>query len=186
MSAALLAGLALTGAVFAVLIVVGFKYTRKLRRSSRRTWEELMSQLVRIDRQAIETVVLDAVETSGERRFDEHRRELGRKEIWDLLGGMDGIRRMENNSRVLIEMAAYIERWHPEAADTAEEIRLEARNLDWQTRWLREAEKNNCLELHFHSYGQNAAISYYSMVKKTLALFQHSEASLLGDLQRSL
>jgi hypothetical protein len=145
-----------------------------------------MGKIVPIDRQAIETVALDAIEPSGERRSDEHRRELGRKEIWDLLGGMDGIRRMETNSQVLIEMALYLQRWHPEAADTAEEIRLEAGKLNWQARWLHEAEKNDCLELHFHMYGQNAAISYYSMVKKTIALFQHSEASLLGDLQRAL
>jgi len=186
MNASLLAGLALTGAVFVVLLVVGLTHARKLHRSSRRAWEELMSQLVPTNRQAIETVALDVVESSGERRSDEHRRELGREEIWSLLDGMDGIRRMENNSRVLIEMAAYIERWHPDAAEIAEEIRLEARKFDWQTRWLHEAEKNNCLELHFHSYGQNAAVSYYSMVKKTVALFQHSEAALLGDLQRAL
>ena len=186
MNVSLLTALVAIGALLVVLLVIGFRYTRKLRRSYKSTWEELMNQIVPIDRQAIETVALDAIEPSGERRSDEHRRELGRKEIWDLLGGMDGIRRMENNSRVLIEMALYLQQWHPEAADTAEEIRLEAGKLNWQTRWLHEAEKNDCLELHFHMYGQNAAISYYSMVKKTIALFQHSEASLLGDLQRAL
>lgn len=186
MDIALLAGLIITGVVFVALVSVGVRYTRKLRRSSRTTWEELMGQIVPTNRQGIEAVALDAIEPSGARRSDEHRRELGRTEIWNLLGGMDGIRRMENNSRVLIEMAAYLERWHPEAADTAEEIRLEARNLNWQTRWLHEAERNHCLDLHFHSYGQNAAISYYSMVKKTISLFQRTEASLFGDLQRAL
>jgi hypothetical protein len=186
MNASVIAGLIVTGIVFVTLVVTGVLYTWRLRRSSRKTWEELMGQIVPINRQGIDAVVLDAVEPSGERRSDEHRRELGRTEIWNLLGGMDGIRRMENNSSVLIEMAAYLERWHPEAADTAEEIRLEARNLRWQTRWLYEAEKNHCLEQHFHSYGQNAAISYYRMVKKTVSLFQHTEASLFGDLQRAL
>lgn len=186
MNASLLAGVVATGAVLVALTAIGFTYAARLRRSSQRTWEDLVAKLVSIDRHAIETVALDVVEPSGERRSDEHRRELGRKEIWGLLGGMDGIRRMESNSRVLIEMAAYIERWHPEAADTAEEIRLEARSFDWQTRWLHEAEKNDCLESHFHSYGQNAAVSYYAMVRKTMALFQRNEASLLGDLQRAL
>lgn len=186
MNTSLFTGIVATGAILAVLIGIGVLYAWRLRRSSKRTWEELMNQIVPMDRQAIETVALDAVEPSGERRSDEHRRELGRKDIWDLLGGMEGIRRMENNSRVLIEMAAYLERWHPEAAHTAEEIRLEARSLSWHTQWLHEAEKNHCLELHFHSYGQNAAIAYYTMVKKTITLFQHSEASLLRDLQRAL
>jgi hypothetical protein len=130
--------------------------------------------IVSIDHQAIEAVALDAIEPSDEPRSDERRRTLSRKKIWQLLGGMDGIRRMENNSHVLIEMAGYFERRHPKATDLANEIRLEARNLAWQTRWLHEAEKNECLELHFHSYGRNAAISYYIIVKKTKALFPDS------------
>jgi hypothetical protein len=186
MNSPVLTGLVATGAVLVVVLSLGTAYTWRLRTSHRRTWEELISKLVSTNCQDIETVALDAVEPSGERRSDALRRELGRKQIWDLLGGMEGIRRMENNSRVLVEIAAYLERWHPEAADAAEEIRLEARSLDWQTRWLHEAEKNGCLELHFHSYGQNAAISYYAMARKTMALFQESEASLLGDLQRAL
>jgi len=186
MRLSMLTGVVATGAVFVVLIVVGLVYAWRLRKSSKSTWEELMNQIVPINRRDLEAVALDAVDSSGQRRSDEHRRELGRKEIWNLLGGMDGIRRMENNSRVLIEMAAYLERWHPEAAVIAEEIRLEARRLNWHARWLHEAEKNDCLELHFHSYGQNAAVSYYTMVRKTIALFQYNEATLVGDLQRAL
>ena len=175
-----------TTAVFVVLIVVAIKYLRRLRRSHKNTWEELMQRIVPVDRRSVEIVALDAVNPSGERRSDEHRRELGRQEIWNLLGGMDGIDRIQNNSRVFIEIAAYLERWHPEAADIAEEMRLEARRLEWHVSRLKAAANNKSLGLHFHSYGQNAAISYYLMVNKLLALYQHGQAALLGDLQRAL
>ena len=145
-----------------------------------------MQQLVPVDRRAIEIVALDVVEPSGALKSDDHQRELGRREIWRLLDGMEGINRLESNSRVLIEIALYLQHWHPEIADMAEELRLEARKLEWHISRLRAAEKNQCLELHFHSYGQSAAVSYYRMLKQIIALYQRGEASLLGDLQRAL
>ena len=145
-----------------------------------------MQRIVPVDRHAIELVALDAVEPSGELRPEEHPRELGRQDIWKLLDGMEGINRIESNSRVLIEIAAYLQRWHPEAAEIAEELRLEANRLEWHVQRLRAAESNHCLDLHFHSYGQRAAVSYYLMLQSVLALYQHSQEALFGDVQRVL
>jgi hypothetical protein len=186
MNEQLLISLGLSAIIFILLLIVAIRYGSKLRKSHKTTWEELMQRIVPVDRRAIETVALDAVEPSGEPRSEEHPRELGRKDIWNLLGGMEGINRIESNARVIIEMAAYLERWHPEAAETAEELRLEARRLEWHVGRLRSAETNHCLHLHFHSYGQSAAVSYYLMLNRILALYQHSQAALFGDVQRVL
>ncbi len=168
------------------LVFIVVRYGRKLRKSRSYTWEELMQSIAPIDRDAIEAVALDAVEPSGEPRPEDYPRELGRQEIWKLLGGMEGIKRIENNSRVFIEMAAYLERWHPEAAETAEELRIEAKRLEWHVGRLRAAENSHCLDLHFHAYGQKAAISYYLMLKRILVLYQHSQEELFGDLWRAV
>lgn len=186
MSAQMLISLGTSAILFAALLFIAVRYVRKLRKSRHSTWEELMQSIVPVDRHAIEMVALDAVEPSGVPKSEEYHRELGRQDIWDLLGGMEGINRIESNSRVLIEMAAYLERWHPEAVETAEELRLEARRLEWHVGRLRAAESNHCLHLHFHSYGQNAAVSYYLMLKRVLALYQHSQEALFGDVQRAL
>lgn len=186
MSAQLLISLCTSAIVFAVLLFFAVRYARKLRKSGNSTWEDLMQSIVPVDRHAIETVALDAVEPSGEPRSEGYPRELGRQDIWNLLGGMEGINRIESNSHVLIEMAAYLQRWHPEAAEAAEELRLEARRLEWHVGRLRAAESNHCLELHFHSYGQNAAVSYYLMLQRVLDLYQHSQKALFGDVQRAL
>lgn len=174
MNISLLGGLVTIAAVVIVLVATGFKYVLKPRRSPTGTWEQLLDRIVPVAHDAIATVALDAVEPPGERRTDEHRRVLSRKEIWKLLGGMKGIRGMENNARVLSEMADHFEHLHPETADSIYEIRSEIQALAWHTRRLHQAEENDCLELHFHSYGQNAAISYYCLVKKARALFQPS------------
>lgn len=175
-----------TLAVFLLVVGIAVIYGMRLRRLRKATWEGLMRRIVPVDRRAIERVAFQTIDPSGQPRSDEERRELGRKEIWALLDGMDGIRRMESNSRVLIEIAGYLERWHPEAAGPAEELRLEAKKLDWHISRLRAAEKNQCLEAHFHFYGRSAAVSYYLMLEQLLGLYQRTQSALFGELQKAL
>jgi hypothetical protein len=174
------------GILCVILIVVTVVYLRRVRASARKTWEGLLDNLISVDRQALETVALDAIAPSGERRTDAEAKELTREQIWELLGGLDGVERLEKNSRVLIEMAAYLQRWHPEAANTAEELRLEAKKLEWHVGRLRAAQGNGSLELHFALYGQNAAVSYYLMVQRLLGLYRENQVPLFGELQRAL
>ena len=145
-----------------------------------------MRQIAPVDRRGIETIALHTIDASGQPLTDEERRELGRQDIWLLLGGMEGIHRMEGNTRVLIEIAAYLERWHPEAANVANELRSESKKLEWHVGRLRAAEKNRCLDEHFHLYGRSAAVSYYLMSKQLLALYQQSHSALFGELQKAL
>jgi hypothetical protein len=175
-----------TAIVCAVLIIITGMYLRRLRASARKTWEELLESLISIDRRAIETVALDAVEPNGQRRTDAAARDLSRDQIWNLLGGLDGVERLEKNSRVLIEMAAYLQRRHPEASKTAEDLRLEATKLEWHVGRLRAAKGNGSLELHFASYGQDAAVSYYLMVERLLGLYRENHVPLFGELQKAL
>ena len=175
-----------TGIVCMILVVVSAVYLARLRASARKTWEGLLENLTSVNRQAIETVALDAIDPSGDRRTDAEARELSRDQIWNLLGGLDGVERLERNSRVLIEMAAYVQRWHPEASSTAEDLRLEARKLEWHVGRLRAAKGNGSLELHFASYGQDAAVSYYLMVQRLLGLYRENQIPLFGELQKAL
>lgn len=170
--------------VFLITLPIATQHVRKHLNARRSTWEALMKQIVPIDEKAIERVALDAVDASGELKTEKNQRELGRKDIWTLLGGMDGINRIDTNARVIVEMAAYLDRWHPEAAETAEELRLEARRLEWHVGRLREAEIHDCLDFHFHSYGQHAALSYYTMLKSVIALAQQNQGTSFADIQR--
>lgn len=175
-----------TIAVFLLVVGTAVVYGLRIRRARKTTWEELMRRIAPVDRQGIETIALQSIDRSGQPLSEDERRELGRQEIWTLLGGMDGIHRIESNSRVLIEIAAYLERWHPEASDTAEELRLEAKKLEWHVSRLRAAEQNHCLEQHFHFYGRSAAVSYYLMSTQLLTLYRRSHSALFGDLQKAL
>jgi hypothetical protein len=184
MNRTLLISLATSAAAFTILLLVAIRYVRAHRKARRTTWEALMKRLVPVDEKAIERIALDAVDASGGHKTAEHPRELGRKDIWRLLNGMDGINRIDNNARVIVEMAAYLERWHPEASETAEGLRLEARSLEWHVGRLRDAEISDCLDFHFHSYGQRAALSYYTMLKSVLALAQQNKGPLFTEIRR--
>ena len=93
------------------------------------------------------------------------------------------MRHMEANSRVLVEMAAYLQRSYPEAAAVAEELRLQAKELEWHVGRLRMAEEQGSLEFHINTYAQNAAIAYYLMEQRLQALCQRKNMPSFRPLQ---
>jgi hypothetical protein len=175
--------LLLTGVLIVGLFATGARYFWRTRNSARVQWEDLLKRLVAIDQDGIDTVALDAIEPSGEKRTDGLARELEPDRIWQLLGGLEGMRRMEANSRVLVDMAAYLQRSYPEAAAVAEELRLQAKELEWHVGRLRMAEEQGSLEFHISTYAQNAAIAYYLMEQRLQALCQRTNMPSFRPLQ---
>ena len=147
--------LLLAGALILVILSVGIYYAVRLKASSQTQWNALLEKLIAIDRDNVDRVALDAIWPSGQRRTDDLARELEANEIWELLGELDGVKRLESNSRVLVEMATYLQRSYPEAAAVAEELRLHARELEWQVGRLGMAAEQGSLEFHIATYAQN-------------------------------
>jgi hypothetical protein len=175
----------LAGVLIAVILVVVIRYALRLRASTKTEWEDLLERLIAIDREGVDTVALDAIEPSGQRRSDKFARELDPNVIWKLLGELDGVKRLESNSRVLIEMAAYLQRSHPEAAAVAEELRLHAKELELLVGRLRMADDQGSLEFHIPTYAQNAAIVYYLMEQRLQALCQQTNMRTFRTLSET-
>ena len=167
----------------ALIVVAGSYYFRRLRASNRTEWDTLLGKLIAIDRHGVDTVALDAIEPSGQRRTDTLARELEPAEIWKLLGGIDGVKRLESNSRVLVEMAAYLQRSYPEAAVSAEELRLQARELELLVDRLKMADEQGSLEFHIPTYAQNAAIAYYLMEQRLQMVCEQMNVRAFRPLQ---
>lgn len=165
-----------------LILVVGVYYFRRLRASNRAEWDALLEKLLVIDRHGVDTVALDAIEPSGQRRTDKLARELEPDEIWKLLGGIDGVKRLESNSRVLVEMAAYLQRSYPEAV-VAEELRLQARELGLLVGRLKMADEQGSLEFHISTYAQNAAIAYYLMERRLQVVCEQMNVPAFRPLQ---
>ena len=134
----------------ALLVGVAIYSMLRIRKASTATWSSLLDRLIEVDRNRIAVVALDLVDEEGRPR--EHGdSEIEPESMWDLVGGLDGLEILENNCEVLVELAAYVQRWHPEAVVVAEQLRLNAREIQWHVARLKGAEKD-WESSHFLSY----------------------------------
>lgn len=172
-----------------VLVLIGFSLaaagTVYLSIASHRLheapWESLVAQIQAVDRKGLELVALETLQPAASTV------RLESAEIWELLGGMEGLERMRNNASVLIALAAYAQRWNTkEAILVAERMRRDAIQLKKALRHIRLG-----LLLHRHPSGQpfyvhDAAASYYLMTQRLLTLYQISHQGRLRQLAEAL
>jgi hypothetical protein len=177
---------AAVGIFLSVLILVaGYSYWRD-RRSSPAQFEDLFAQLKWIDRNSIAQVALDLVDPSGQPKPSEAAVTMEPSQLWNMVGGLDGLEIMERNSEVLIALAFYVQQWYPEALPVAERLRLDARELHWHVTRLRGAAENRNLQISFPFYAQRAAATYYRMTRRILTLYDAANVSMVADLERAL
>jgi hypothetical protein len=142
--------------------------------------------MIWIDRDKIAMIALDVIEESGEPRLQDDSFALDPSRIWALLGGLEGLEIIEHNCHVLVELASYIQRWHPEALVVAEQLRLNAGEIEWHVGRLKGAAETGNLQSSFAAYAQRATVTYYLMTKHVLELYRQVSFPRLADLQRAL
>lgn len=174
-------------AVFLVaLAAIAARSYRRAGRSESGDWKQLLNRLAVVDRNSIAAIALDIIDESGEQRRDERSATLEPERIWNLVGGLEGLKVLEANCAVLIDLACYIQRWYPEALAVAEQLRLSAREVAWHVERLKSAQKTGKLESAFAMYGQKAVATYYLMTRQVLALYEQGNHAMLADLEKAL
>lgn len=168
------------------LIAIAAYYYRRARHSTQNDWDSLLNRLTRVDRSSLAEVALDVIDESGQQRKDQGSAILEPPEIWKLLGGMEGIEALEANCAVLIDLAFYLQQRYPEALVVAEQLRLSAREIEWQVGRLKGAAETGKLESAFPMYAQRAAAAYYLMTQRLLDLYQQGDPLKLAALQKAL
>lgn len=174
------------GVFLSVLLSIAGYYYLRSRRSTAASWEQLLASLTWIDRNHIAQVALDLVDESGHPKGSDAAATLEPAQLWDLIGGLEGLTAMERNSEVLVELAFYVQQWYPEAVAVAERLRLDARELKWHVARLRGAAQKGNLQVSFPFYAQRAVVSYYLMTRRLLSLYEAGNFPMLADLQRAL
>jgi hypothetical protein len=173
-------------AIFAVALAGVFAYyLLRARRTSKAGWAGLLGRLIAVNNSNIAIVALDLVDEEGHPRVGGVP-ELEPEQIWDLLGGMKGLEALGSNCDVLIDLAAYVQLWYPEALVIAEQLRLNAREIKWHIERLEGAAKTGNLESSFPAYAQRAAATYYLMTRHVLALYESANLPGFTDLQAAL
>jgi hypothetical protein len=112
-------------------------------------------------------------------------------QIWEFLGGYEGLRKMRENAEIMLALAAYAQRWNfDEAVIVTERMRHDAALL---RRALRRIElgilpvrllRRFRLTLPLHA--QQASSAYYLMRQRLLSLYETSHGSRYPVLAASL
>jgi hypothetical protein len=168
-----------------VLIGVAIYFLLRIRKASRDTWSDIVGRLTEVDRNRIAVVALDLVDETGQPR--EHGgSEIEPESLWDLVGGLNGLEILEKNCEVLIDLAAYVQRLHPEALVVAEQLRLNAREIQWHVGRLRGAAQTGNLISSFPLYAQRAVATYYLMTRHLLELYERGNLAEFAQLEAVL
>jgi len=166
----------------AALGVVMFSHTRRMRRVANTDWEQLLHRLEPVDRNSIAVIASEAL---GDDDANSPL-ELDGVAMSSMLGGLEGLEVLERNCQVLIDLAAYVQRQYPEAIVVAEELRLNARELEWHVGRLKGAAQTGNLQTAFADYAQRAVVIYYTMTRHVLDLYSHASLPEFSELQAAL
>ena len=180
--------LALGILLVALISVTAYYYARSLRarKYPYGKWETLLKRLAPVNRDNIAMVARDFVDESGNRRIDEDPLDLDPSQIWSLVGGLKGLEVLEKNSAVFVDLVFYVQQWYPEALSITEQLRQDAREVEFHVGRLRGAAKLGKLESCFPDYAPRAVAIYYTMSRCVLDLYEGANLPGLADLQRTL
>jgi hypothetical protein len=164
-----------------LVLIIGFIcFQRRARRLVIAEWQTIVAQLQPIPFKALERVALDHLQPHG------HQLELETDEMWELIGGWDGLRRMRHNADLLIQLAAYIQVWNrTEAIIVAERIRQDSLMMKRAIRHIR-LHKLWMYKVRAPFYVHQAASAYYLMTRRLLALYETNQYLLYPRLEQVL
>jgi hypothetical protein len=175
-------------AIFLVsILAVGTYFYLRYRRRQKYPygeWESLLSRLGTLDRDYIASIATDFIERRDEQGADEE--DVDPDRIWRLIGGMEGLETVERNCAVLVDLVFYVQQWYPEALLIAEQLRQNAREVEWHIERLKGAAKAGRLKTAIPDYLGQAVAIYYRMTQEVIALYEFADLPGLTDLQRAL
>jgi len=166
---------------FSFVLIIGFIcFHWRSRKLVIAEWQTIVAQLQPVSFKGLERVALDHLQPSG------NQLQIETDELWELIGGWDGLNRMWHNANLLIQLAAYIQVWNrTEAIVVGERIRQDSLLM-----------KRAILRIQLHRvwpyrfrvpfYMHQAASEYYLMTRRLLALYETNQYILYPRLAEVL
>lgn len=174
--------LALSVFLVMLLSLVVHYYLRRIRteKNPYGNWEKLLGRLSAVNRENV------ALIASFEVDQDERDRNLDEAQIWSMVGGIKGLEALERNCAVLVDLVFYVQQWYPEALAIAEQLRMNAREIEWHIGRLKSAAKVGRAEKAFPEHAEQVVVIYYGMTRRVLALYEEWNLPGLVELQHAL
>jgi hypothetical protein len=147
------------------------------RRLSGNDWESVVARIQPVPFEGLEKVALDHLQPRGSQLL------LQPDELWQLVGGLDGLRRMRHNADLIVRLAAHVRRWNfDESIIVAERIRQDTMMLKRAIFRIEMQMFFSTYKLRVPFYVHQAASSYYLMTRRVLALYQTNQFLLYPRL----
>ena len=169
------------GVVVALVVVSLTRTHLRASRVARLDWDDLVGKLKPVPFAGVSAIALDYLQPrKGQMRIETD-------ELWTLIGGYDGMRRMYENAEVLIALAAYAQRWNPgESLIVVERMRRDGVLLRRASQRLLLRYVLGSDQLLGPFSVQEATSAYYLMRERLLALYETSHAGRYGRLAAAL
>ncbi len=151
-------------------------------------WKDIVAKLQPVNLQGRGLVGRDYLEPSRDQL------KLDPNEIWSLVGGWEGLKKMRANAEVMLALAAYTQRWNfEEGVVVAERMRRDALTLRRAAHHVELQMKPYLMRFLPKRYWFNVpfevhevASAYYLMRQRLLALYETSHSGLYPRLAASL
>ena len=167
-----------------LLAALLYSLRRARRRQSDPSLDNLVARLVAIDREKVGLIASAYDEQSVQEPDGEHQ--LEGWQVWEMMGGLEGFAALAENCTVLIDLACHVQQWYPEALPIAEQLRLNAREIQWHLDRLKGAQQRGHLEAVFPDYAQRAVAVYFRMTKNVSSLYEASQVPGWTRVQAAL
>ena len=150
------------------------------RQISMPTWGQLAMKLKPVEKDAIRTLAEEYLKP-------ESTSWRSSKEVYSMLGGVEGLDTMRSNAKVLIALAAYAERWNDkESAAIVERMRHDGQVLRRAVFNLSLAEFCGYGTQRMLDYAMEASVSYQLMRERLLLLYKNNHGGIYPVLVESL
>jgi hypothetical protein len=166
-----------------LLVVIGVQvnFASRRRQLFAQTWDSILERVEAIDLAGLRAVA------DGYLALDKGQARTTPAEIWSMLGGLSGLRKMRTNAEIMLDLAIYAERWN------TEDSQIVAAMMRHDAMRFKQATKGMELAL-LYPFGiaeakcslQEAISSYCLMRERLLGLYQVAQGARVHQLQAAL
>ena len=151
------------------------------RRKPTQTWQEILSQVEPLDVRGLQLIADRHLQP------DAHQLSLQPSTMWELVGGMEGMKCLQRNSELLLKLAVIAERWNEvEGIIIAEMLRRDALRIRKAVRCIRVGMLWNGASVSAAFHLQEAVSSYCLMRGRLLGLYRNAHVALVPEFEAAM
>ena len=164
--------------ILVTVVTLQLRWAYRRRRLMAGSWEDVLSRAEHVDLAGVQAIAECYLQP------DRNQLRIEPNEMWQMLGGLEGLSRLQTNAAAMLDLAVYAERWNDtEGAVVSEMIRRDSVRLK---RAVSRVQMTFILGMGFVRapfHVQEAAATYYLMRSRLLGLYCNSHIALVPQLE---